>query len=316
MRSAFFACVCVFAIVGCDGATNEDPLAAADSSVAIPVDAAPQKDAVPACIAKELPREIQIDFDGDIRNVILEGPINPPSTPVPLVINFHGYSDSASLQEGFSLMSEHARSNEYVVAYPEGTGIIKGWNAGACCGTAVTSAKKDVEFTERVIEAVAELACIDLARVYAVGYSNGGFLSHRLACELSDKIAGIGSVAGVMGTEDCQPSHAIPVLQMHGTADAVVPYNGSIALGFVSVARSMADWSDRLHCDATEPSVFYDEGDATCVRYSGCDAPLGLCTIAGGGHTWPGGTTSFGRGKVSSDLNANELMMQFFQSAP
>jgi len=268
--------------------------------------------AVASCTAHELPREIEIDFDGDTRKVFLAGPSDTPAAPVPLVLNFHGYSDDPEFQENLTLMSDHAVAHNYVVAYPEGTGLVKGWNAGTCCGTAASTGKKDVEFTSKIIEAVSALACVDTSRVYAVGYSNGGFLAHRLACELSEQIAGVVSVSGVMGMPTCEPTRAIPILQIHGTADAVVPYNGNLALGFPSVATTMSDWSDRRHCDATDPVEFFSQGDSTCESYSGCDAPLALCTVTGGGHNWPGGIEAFGRGTVSQDLIANDMILQFF----
>ncbi|MBL4637169.1 MAG: hypothetical protein JKY56_25165 [Kofleriaceae bacterium] len=265
------------------------------------------------CTEHALPRELDVAFDGEIREVLLAGKADLPSAPIPLIINFHGFTDSPSDQEGYSKMSEHAVANGYVVAYPRGTGLAPSWNGGACCGIASTTNIDDVAFTSAIIDAVAESACIDREKVYAVGYSNGGFLAHRLACELSDKLAGVASVAGVMGIDDCTPSRAIPLLQLHGSSDITVPYGGSLLLGYPSVDQTMEDWAERHACPGQEPEEFFNQGDSTCIRYQGCAAPLARCRVSGGGHTWPGGTAPIIRGSVSSDLDATDMMWQFFQ---
>jgi polyhydroxybutyrate depolymerase len=261
-----------------------------------------------------LPGALEFDIGGTIRSTLLAGPTTLPSKPLPLILNFHGYSDGPEEQAGFSLMSDHAVQEGYVVAYPRGTGALKGWNAGACCGTAASSGIDDVAFAEALIDEIAATACIDRSRVYAVGYSNGGFLSHRLACELSDKIAGIASVAGVMGISTCNPLRSIPVMQIHGTADSIVPYLGSLATGFPSVDATMEDWRQRSGC-SEQTVTSYAQGDATCVAWEGCDSPVSRCTIEGGGHTWPGGSAPAIRGKVSTDLDATAAMWEFFNSA-
>lgn len=294
-----------------DGETQTtDAVPASDT-----IDAALQDDAglAAGCTEHALPRELDVAFDGDIRKVLLAGKADLPDAPIPLIINFHGYTDDPTKQEEYSKMSEHAVANGYIVAYPTGTGLAPSWNAGTCCGVASATNVDDVAFTSAIIDAVAQNACIDRAKVYAVGYSNGGFLAHRLACELSDKIAGVASVAGVMGIDDCSPTRAIPVLQIHGSSDLTVSYGGNLLLGYPSVDQTMEDWAERHNCPEQEPEEFFNEGDSTCIRYQGCAAPLARCRVSGGGHTWPGGTAPLIRGKVSSDLDATDMMWQFFQ---
>lgn len=303
-----FALICS-AVCGCDsdGSAGAGPDAQSDAHA---VDAT----SAVTCKAHLLPATLDIDIEGSTRSTLLAGPTELPSKPLPLILNFHGYSDSPEQQAGFSLMSDHAVAEGYVVAYPTGTGALKGWNAGACCGSAASSGVDDVAFAEALIEQIAATACIDRSRVYAVGYSNGGFLSHRLACELSDKIAGIASVAGVMGISPCNPLRSIPVMQIHGTADAIVPYLGSLASGFPSVDVTMEDWRQRSGC-SEQTVMTYSQGDATCVAWEGCDSPVSRCTIEGGGHTWPGGTAPVIRGVLSTDLDATAAMWDFFNSA-
>ncbi|MCH9682702.1 MAG: hypothetical protein K0V04_14800 [Deltaproteobacteria bacterium] len=236
--------------------------------------------------------------------------------PMPVVLAFHGYTNTPAQQEDWSMLSQTAADEGFVLVYPRGTGALPGWNAGDCClGTG--SRVDDVGFTAAILDWLESELCIDTQRVFATGFSNGGFLSHRLACELSDRIAAIAPVAGVMGIDDCAPARPMPVLHMHGTSDFVVPYIGSIGLGFESVADTIAGWVDRNGCQG-DPVSSYARGDASCERYERCDAgvEVELCTIEGGGHTWPGGANIPGAGVTSQDLSANERMWAFFMAHP
>ncbi len=322
VRISILCCVLLSLAASCDsdekrqGTDAGQPAAdAATESVDSGMTTAPDAGVVPTCADQAMPREIAFEHDGVQRSALLAGPATTPGAPVALVLNFHGHSDSPEQEEVYSDMSAHAMAQGYVVAYPRGTGGVKGWNAGACCGTPVSEDVDDVGFTVALIDAIAQVACIDTSRVYAVGYSNGGFFSHRLACELSDKIAGIASVAGVMGMPQCDPAQAVPVLQMHGTYDPVVVYGGGGLYGYESVAATMDGWKQRLGCSDTAPTTVFEQGDTVCKEWVGCDQPLRLCTVDEGGHTWPGGGAQpFIRGKVSSDLNATEMMWEFFNS--
>jgi polyhydroxybutyrate depolymerase len=231
----------------------------------------------------------------------------------PLVLAFHGYANSPGQQEEWSALSEKAAAAGFVLVYPRGTGFISGWNGGDCCGSMVD----DVGFVSALIDRLQEDLCIDPQRVYATGFSNGGFLSHRLACELSDRIAAIASVAGVMGIDDCTPTRPVPVLQMHGTGDLVVPYGGSTLLGFESVPETIAAWVARDGCEG-EPVVSYQHEEVTCERHERCEAgvEVELCTVEGGGHTWPGGADIFGAGPTTQNLAANDRLWDFFVAHP
>src|SRR5690606_3308049 len=143
-----------------------------------------------------------------------------------LVLNFHGFT-SADWQEALlTRMDREVDARGVIVAYPQG--VATSWNAGACCGTAWADAVDDVGFVRALIEHLEAEYCIDARGVDATGMSNGGFLSHRLACELSDRIAAIAPVAGVLGVDpaSCAPSRPVPVWQFHGTEDPLVPYEG------------------------------------------------------------------------------------------
>lgn len=302
------------ALCGCQTASSIEAeldagrLNSIDSGRAQGIDAATH----PSCSTKEIPNELVFEHDGMTRSALVVAPSGPATTPRPVVLNFHGYSNTVGQQQSFSGMNQHARDNDYIVVYPRGTGTIPSWNAGACCGNAASSNRDDVGFVSALIDEVGAVACVDLGRVYAVGYSNGGFLSHRLACELSDRIAGIASVAGMMGIDDCEPERPIPIFQFHGTSDAVVPYEGSFTLGYRSVNETLEGWLDRYGCAETEATTFLEQGDAKCVEWSECTQPIRLCSVEGGGHTWPGGGVPLFGGKTSRDLDATTKIWEFF----
>src|SRR5262249_57738455 len=108
-------------------------------------------------------------------------------------------------------------------------------NAGAGCGEGGMNMVDDVGFVGAILDKLQADVCVDTGRIYATGMSNGGFLSHRLACELSNRIAAVAPVAGVLGVPTCTPARPISVMHFHGTSDQLVPYNGNPQMGFLSV---------------------------------------------------------------------------------
>jgi polyhydroxybutyrate depolymerase len=259
-----------------------------------------------------------VQTDAGARTALVHVPTGyDPTKPTAVVLNFHGYVGTSAEQETLSLMDAEADSQGFVVVYPQGTGTIPSWNGGACCGTAASDDVDDVGFVSVLIDQLESTLCVDPRRVFATGISNGGFLSQRLACELSDKIAAIGPVAGVMGIPTCTPSRPVPVIEFHGTSDPLVPYDGDPAIGYPSVATTISGWVMRNGCNTT-PKTTYSNGDATCVTYSQCQegADVTLCTIDGGGHTWPGGTPIPVLGVTSTDISATDAMWSFFAQHP
>jgi polyhydroxybutyrate depolymerase len=238
-----------------------------------------------------------------------------PARPAMLVFNFHGYLSNEAQQADWSNLDAAADTRGFVAVHPRGRDTS--WNAGVCCGAAMTRQDDDVGFVRAMLAALEAELCVDRRRVFATGFSNGAFFANRLACELSDRIAAVAPVAGLVGVTPCAPPRPVPVLNFHGDADLVVPYQGSPVLGFPAVTDSMRGWAARNGCGAAATEVLR-RGDARCVSFTGCaaGAEVILCTLSGGGHTWPGGDVSALGGRTSRDLDATRYLLDFFERHP
>lgn len=286
-------------------------------------DAPPDVDAPPAasCEGKgALPADDvwTLDHDGAPRTVRVHVPTGyDPSVPTPVVLAFHGYTLNGQVMMDQAHLVDAADAEGFILIAPDGTGALLGWNAGSCCGTAASSGTDDVGLVGAILDRIEADACVDADRVYATGFSNGGFLSHRLGCELADRIAAIAPVSGVIGIPSCAPARPMPVLHVHGTSDLVVAYDNSV-FGYLSVEDTIAGWAERDGCPAAAPTEVFAMGDATCVSHTGCagGAEVQLCTIDGGGHQWPGGTPLPGGGATSTDLDATAAIWAFFAAHP
>ncbi|HEY2747695.1 MAG TPA: PHB depolymerase family esterase [Polyangia bacterium] len=238
--------------------------------------------------------------------------------PTPLVINFHGYTSNGMQQAAISNMSAKADAAGFVVAYPEGTGSPTGFNAGACCGTAAQDMVDDIGLTRAIIVEATTRLCLDGKRVFVTGFSNGGFMSHRIACELADVVAAVAPVSGVLGipATSCTPVRPISVMDFHGMSDTTVPYAGSTQDGWPSVPDTLAGWAMRDKCTDAMPAQTYQNGDATCATYSHCAAgvEVTLCTISDGGHAWPGSPVPLPG--TTQSLSATDAMWTFFTAHP
>lgn len=252
--------------------------------------------------------------------------------PAPLVLAFHGGGGHPEhMAENYGL-TRKADEAGFIVAFPNGYSKFPGgklatWNAGGCCGEARDKGSDDVGFARAVVAALQARYNIDAARVFATGMSNGGMLSHRLACEAADVFRAVAAVAGTDGTASCTPSRPIAVLHIHARDDTHVLFNGgagpeafrdaSKVMDFVSVPETIARWVQRDRCTAP-PQRTLEVPGATCETYSGCagGVQVQLCVTETGGHSWPGAPAQR-RGKAagSTALDANEQIWRFFQTA-
>lgn len=237
-----------------------------------------------------------------------------PTVPTPLVLSFHGFASNPNQQRVFSSWDAVADEHGFIVAYPQGTGFPLRWNSGPL--SFGDSPIDDVAFVSALIDDLAQSLCIDTARVYVNGLSNGGGISHRLACELSDRITAMGGVAGYYTFETCEPTRPVPVMAFHGDRDAIVPIDGMAGgVGSVApIADWVAGWAERNACQTTE--TLETVGTVRGTRYTDCseDADVVYYVVGGGGHTWPGESEQpeFISGMVNRDIDASVLMWDFF----
>ncbi len=238
------------------------------------------------------------------------------SEAVPLVLNLHGYGSSAFEQEFYSRIREIGAAENFLVVHPEGTegpGGNQFWNVGF-----FSSSIDDVGFLENLIDSLSADYNIDANRVYSTGMSNGGYMSYELACQ-SDRIAAIASVTGSMTTLtefNCNPSNPVPVMQIHGTADPTVAYEGSTgSLGIEAVVDYWVDHNNTSTSPVVNAIPDIDPTDgatATHYVYNGGDngATVEFYKVENGGHTWPGNAIVIGT--TCQDFNASEQIWRFF----
>jgi polyhydroxybutyrate depolymerase len=289
-----------------------------------PVDAdanRPDTSASPTCTGKlgaPGDKPITLMVGGKERNLNLHVPPAYDATKrTPLVFLFHGYTMTASEIAAATHFAATADKHGMIVAFPNG--IQKSFNAGDCCGTAQSDNVDDVAFTSAMIDALATDYCIDAKRVFSAGFSNGGFLSYRLACELSDRIAAVAPVAGGLRIDvaACNPKRPVPVLHIHGTSDLLVPYDGGFGAPH-PVSYSIDAFKTKNGCAAGAGKVVYTKDDVSCTKWDGCtaNADVELCTVTSGGHQWPGGDTLPYGGSASPNLDSSETIAEFFEAHP
>ena len=248
---------------------------------------------------------------GRTRRFRLVVPKSALGHPAPMVFNLHGLVETAEMQQYYSQMDEKAAARGMISVYPQGA--LNSWNAGECCGRAMDMKLDDVRFLRTLVRELGEELCIDRARVYATGMSNGAIMSYRLACEASDVFAAIAPVDGVEALPGCKPRRPVPVLAFNGTSDLLVRWKGGF--GLESPQETVSKWRDRNRC-SKETVVAWSGGDARCEAARGCAADVILCAIDGGGHTWPGAMTFPFLGHTSSDIDATATILDFFLAHP
>lgn len=278
-----------------------------------------------ACPSRGAQIEGQLRHDGRRRGYVVHVPAGVGvEKPAPLVIVLHGGFGQGKGALEMTRFDAAADRHKFIAAAPNG--VSRSWNAGRCCGPAMKNKVDDAGFLSALIDKLSKDFRIDPKRVYATGMSNGAMMSYRLACELSGRIAAIGPVAATMQTAACSPSRPVPVIHFHGTSDPRAPYAGGPAGGGFtkprvdsSVADVMEFWRKADRCSGKGKETFR-RGAAGCVSYAPCagGAEVLQCTIAGGGHSWPGGPPHLPRilGTPSPDIDATEEIWRFFAAHP
>ena len=232
--------------------------------------------------------------DGTTREYILYVPDSYDGiSKVPLMLNFHGFGGVARDYLKYADMRSLANGENFILAYPQGT-LLDGdphWNAGLESEENKSDAD-DFGFVASLIDEISSNYNIDPTRVYSCGYSNGAFFTYALACYHSDKIAAIGSVAGTMMEETydhCSPLHPTAMINIHGTSDFVVPYDGGNK-GLVSIGDALAYWTGFNNTRATPTVSSVNDGGVSLEHHAYLGGDNGTSVehykILDGGHVW------------------------------
>jgi polyhydroxybutyrate depolymerase len=224
------------------------------------------------------------------------------SKPTPLVVMFHGYSSTGPDEEAYMGLTATSNSAGFLYAYGNGTVDDAGerfWNATDGCCNFYGSTVDDVGYFNAIVDDVSFHYNVDPKRIFVVGHSNGGFMAHRLACDVSTRVASIVALAGVVWDDPskCNPTEHVPVLDVHGTVDTEILYDGgSTAPGHIypSEATTMETWASKNGCTgqltATSQTLSIDvsvAGNATTTAaVQGCPSGVDveLYTMQGSGH--------------------------------
>ena len=221
--------------------------------------------------------------------------VDADSTPLPVVLSFHGYTSTAETNLSYTGLQSFAESEKFIAVYPQGTILASTgethWNSG---GSDNKSGADDLGFVETLLDHLEETQDIDTDRIYAIGMSNGGMMSYLLACRLSQRIAAITSVTGSMTVDSatCTASRPVSVMQIHGVEDRVVPFDGNG--DFPSIPKTMEFWAESNGCvgDPKESNISDITGDGhggARTQYLDCSqgVQVDLIALDEVGHDWP-----------------------------
>ncbi len=268
-------------------------------------------------------------------------PAHNGTAPVPVVLDFHGYSEGAEIHLSMSKLGPFGDQKGFVTLTPQGTGPVPRWDT--------TLGSKDLVFAGAMLDAVEAQLCIDTNRVYSTGLSNGAFMTSAMACAYNDRIAAVAPVAGVRDIKGCRFTRPVPIVSFHGTADGYVSFTGGVGQQALdlpapdgsgkklrdtldpsqlkksldskdSIPNIMAAWAKRNGCPTgnTEKPV---APDVTRVSFNcpPADATI-LYRVTDGGHTWPGSEFSQAAaslvGPTTMSVSADAVMWDFFVNHP
>ena len=237
----------------------------------------------------------------------------------PLVVNMHGYGSDDVQQEYYGEFRPFADAEGFLVVHPKGT-------AAPGIGTLFfnvgffASPIDDTGFINAMIDEISKEYAVNQKKIYATGMSNGGFMSYELACTTTNRFAAIASVTGAitkLNFPKCKNAAPIPVMQIHGTADATVPYLGNAQ--FLAIDTIVNFWVKKNDCNpiavkTAVPDINITDG-ATAERfvYSGGKngTTVELWKVQNGAHSWPGAFVNLG--VTCQDFNASKEVWRFFK---
>lgn len=275
-------------------------------------------------ITSELPAQLitrNILVSGNTRIYDLELPSGWTSgSKLPLVMDLHYLGADARDEDTLTRFGAIADMENFIICHPWGQGT--NWNAGF--NAPYTNGSRDIEFIQTVIDSIDSEYGVDLSRVYVTGMGQGGFMAHRLACELSGEIAAIATVGASMADSAafyCTPTRPMPVMLINGTADSVIHYSTGNP-GFWPSIPDLADfWLTKNGCPVimTNTQMLPDlvnEGSTITTNQYSCtnDSEVLLYEVINGGFAWPGASDTLpNSGIINQDINSAVEIWNFFK---
>ena len=332
-------CILAFAMLGAILASSMLASSSPPAVAAVP----PQSSF--GCGSGASPVQGQKSFDfsaaGDIGSYIVEMPPDASvNDPLPLIIDLHGYSETAAIQVSFSALGSYGSTHGFITVTPQVNKAVQYWD--------ITPGSADQKFLGDLITHLTQTLCVDKHRVFVAGYSNGAFMASALACTYANRIAAVATVAGIQAPPGCHPARPVPVVAFHGTADPFVPYQGGIgpaakslpapngvgtlgshpdSKGVRGISASTlpipieeARWAARNGCSKS-PKTSNVASGVTLIAYS-CPghATVELYRESGDGHIWAGSEAMVAIesvvGRTTFAISADQLMWKFFASHP
>jgi polyhydroxybutyrate depolymerase len=265
-------------------------------------------------------RHASLTIDGQKRTYRLYVPPSlDPKQAAPIVVALTGFPGTGDEIAKISHLDDQATTLGFIVVYPDplpdsqadpSNPLEGSWNAGTCCGDASAKGVDDVTFINRLLDRLTTDFLIDTKRIFVAGLSNGGMMAYRLACQLSDRVAAVASVAGALVIDDCHPTRSVSILEMHGTDDSIVPYAGNPTYNVPPTASVIQRWVALDGCTGkptqtasgiTKTSIWIHCRTGTVIRFD---------TVTGGHHTWFGSDLD----PVPGEPNATSVVWDFFKN--
>lgn len=235
-----------------------------------------------------------------------------------LILAFHGYASNPFALEKFTHFNSVANSGNIIMVYPEGTTSLaglRGWNTGIH----PTINANDILFVSNMLNALQSNLCINSRQIYAAGFSNGGSLVAKLACNLSNRIAAYASVSGAYVTafKTCDALRPLPIIEFHGTKDTRVPYLGLAAKKEFAALTWVSRWGKRDRCNP-QPIITNETDRITKYMWTDCNDNASVIhyKIKGEGHSWPHRLFAERVNNHVKRVNAAAIIWNFFIKHP
>jgi len=261
----------------------------------------------------------QITIDGQMRTYKVHVPPGyDPAKPMPAVVLLHGITENADVFAERTQMNAKGDKEGFITVYPEGNPLLKdkdhlAWNVANWNIFHPARHADDVTFVGKVIDRIGKELSVDANRTYLVGFSNGGMLAQQVAAQNSDKLAAVALVGTALSGKDKAPSNGVSVIDIHGTLDPVVPYDGwdnSLGIAHMLPVRSTGDfWRQADHIDKVQ-AVSEQKG---VIVQDAVNPLTGIevktIGIVGGMHTWPGKAAAMAADRA---IQATDEIWNFF----